>query len=454
MKENQKRLFYLDVIRVACAILIVIYHFPLSWSGRVDILHATVNGSWGMTPVYCFFMVSGAAMMYQYGREERLNLVQFYQKRFLHLYPLFWIAYVIGFFAVFWQLGHLYDIPSWSLIWSVLGIDGWIVNWIPTFYMVGEWFLGSIIMLYLAFPLVRFCWRKNRQITMAVSLLAAFGLFWYHPFPMDIKQNPVVDLFYFLLGAWIEDIRRKLSGNSGNSVVRTERTEEKKENERQDNVPSESSVQLEGNPKIVLLNSAGRKKEINSEKKGPEIGWATPRPDSREKKAGVQSGRTKGKSSKKNKKKNTGKSGKKGNPALIMFWIDSVIILAVWFFFPVTKNLPPMEATVSAQESGGGMFLRQSFILATTIAAYVFLMGISGWLEKSAHRKKIILEISRKSYGIFLTHHMVSQILCRHFDKEALTNREIILILLLVFLATWIITLAIYQIEAYIKQKF
>lgn len=446
MKGNQKRLFYLDVIRVACAILIVVYHFPLSLSGEVDILHATVNGSWGMTPVYCFFMVSGAAMMYKYGREEKLNVAAFYQKRFLHLYPLFWIAYVIGFFAVFWQLRHLYDIPSWSIIWSVLGIDGWIVNWIPTFYMVGEWFLGSILMLYLAFPAVRFFWKKNRQITMGVSFLAAACLFWYHPFPMDIKQNPVIDLFYFLLGAWIEDIRRTLSQSA---AVRAERTsEEPKEGEKTDSVQGDLPVQREGNSKIVPLNAAERKKEQTAQSKGPEIGWPMPMPKPREKTLEGQNGKT--------IKKNKGKIRKKasGKRALMLFWADSLLILVIWFFCPVTKNLPPMEASVSAQAFGRGMFLRQGFILATTAAAYVFLMGISGWLEKSAHSKKIIMELSQKTYGIFLTHHMVSQILCRHFDGEVLADREILLILLLTFLSTWIATLAIYQIESYIKQKF
>lgn len=364
MKTERKRLFYLDVVRAASAILIVTYHFSFSLFlpgpfREVDILHGTVNGSWGMTPVYCFFMVSGAALMSRYGREEKLDIRKFYRKRFLSIYPLFWIAYAIGFFAVYWQLGHFYDIPSWSFVWSVLGIDGWIVNWIPTFYMVGEWFLGSIIMLYLAFPAVRHCWVKNRRLTMAVSALAAGMLFWYHPFPMDIKQNPVVDLFYFLLGAWIEEGRRRLSGAAGGCRAK----------------------------KFLL-------------------------------------------------------------------WWASLLFLGVVFLVPVTGKLPTMELTVSAGAYGLGMFLRQVFILLTACAFYLFLMGLSGRLERSVHGKKIIMEISGKSYGIFLTHHMVSQLICRHFDGAGLSRREVLAVLALVFLATWVVTLIIYRIESYIKEKF
>ncbi|MDO5416501.1 MAG: acyltransferase, partial [Lachnospiraceae bacterium] len=355
MNTNKTRLFYLDVIRVAAAILIVIYHFPLPLSvpavwipdlfngtgggqPSVDILHATVNGSWGMTPVYCFFMVSGAALMHRYGREERLDVKQFYKKRFFSIYPLFWIAYLIGFFAVYWQLGHLYEVPTWSILWSVLGVDGWIVNWIPTFYMLGEWFLACIIMLYLVFPAVRWCWRKNMHLTMLVSFLAVAALFWYHPFPMDIKQNPVVDLFYFLLGAWIEEGRRWAAG------------EEKS-------------------------RGTGRRKMT------------------------------------------------------VMLWLISVVVLIVWFTLPITRNLPPMEATYSAQSHGMGMFLRQSFILLCTCAAYLFLMGIADILEKGRILRNVILEISGKTYGIFLTHHMVSQILCGHFDGANSSAREVLCML-------------------------
>ncbi|MCI8950641.1 MAG: acyltransferase [Lachnospiraceae bacterium] len=366
-----KRLFYLDVIRAAAAVLIVIYHFSYSIFlpppfQEVDILHGTVNGSWGMTPVYCFFMVSGASLMSRYGNEEKLDIRKFYKKRFLGIYPLFWIAYVIGFFAVYWQLGHLYEIPSWSLIWSVTGLDGWIVNWIPTFYMVGEWFLGSIVMLYLVFPPIRYCWRKNRKLTMAVSAAGAGILFWYHPFPMDIKQNPVIDLFYFLLGAWIEEQRKQLS-------------------------------------------KAGM----------PEKGGLL--------------------------------KLKRGQ---FLIWCASFIVLAVWFFLPIARNLPSMELTVSAQASGIFMFMRQSFILICTCGFYIWIAGISGWLEKSFHMKKIILEISGKSYGIFLTHHMVSQLICRHFDGANSSKREILGILVLVFLVTWMVTLFVYRIESYIKEKF
>ncbi len=206
---KQERLFYLDVIRAVCALMIVVYHFPLAISQPVDYFHSFANGSFGMIAVYSFFMVSGAALMHRYRNEENFSVRTFYRKRFFSIYPLFWITYVLAFFWVFWQLREIYHVvPTYAVIWSVIGMDGWLANLVPTFYMVGEWFLGSIIMLYLAFPVVRAAYRRYPAASLLAAFAAAMVLFAWHPFPIEIKQNPVVDVFYFLLGAALEDGRR------------------------------------------------------------------------------------------------------------------------------------------------------------------------------------------------------------------------------------------------------
>ena len=66
--------------------------------------------------------------------------------------------------------------------------------------------MGSIIILYAVFPLLRVWYKKNRHMLLAVSLLAALWLFAANPFPMEIKQNPITGVFYFLLGAWLKEI--------------------------------------------------------------------------------------------------------------------------------------------------------------------------------------------------------------------------------------------------------
>ena len=63
-------------------------------------------------------------------------------------------------------------------------------------------------MLYLAFPVVRAAYRRYPAASLLAAFAAAMVLFAWHPFPIEIKQNPVVDVFYFLLGAALEDGRR------------------------------------------------------------------------------------------------------------------------------------------------------------------------------------------------------------------------------------------------------
>ena len=48
--------------------------------------------------------------------------------------------------------GNNADIPRWRVIFSVLGLDGYLAPVTVTFYKIGEWFLGVILILYLVFP--------------------------------------------------------------------------------------------------------------------------------------------------------------------------------------------------------------------------------------------------------------------------------------------------------------
>lgn len=340
MAMKQKRLFYLDVIRAVCAVMIVVYHFPLAISQPVDYFHAFANGSFGMIAVYCFFMVSGAALMHRYRDEDRLDLKNFYKKRFLSLYPLFWITYIMAFFWVVWQLREVYRIiPTWSIIWSVIGIDGWLVNLVPTFYMVGEWFLGSILILYLAFPVLRVWYKKNRHLITAILFLAALALFYRNPFPVEIKQNPVADMFYFLLGAWLEDMRQDF------------------------------------------------------EVKRPK--------------------------------------------ALRLVWICTALGMFLWIFVPVTN--------------GVGQFGKEVSFLIFSVNFYLFWIGAAKVLERTRLANNFLKRIAASSYGIFLTHHMAAQMITGHFYGAESSAREIFVMLLMTFALTWIWTIIIYKIQAYIK---
>lgn len=60
-----------------------------------DTLFGMYLGSYGVT---LFFIVSGAVLMYIYGDKE-IDLASYYKKRFLGIYPMFWLAFAIFFIA-------------------------------------------------------------------------------------------------------------------------------------------------------------------------------------------------------------------------------------------------------------------------------------------------------------------------------------------------------------------
>ena len=71
---------------------------------------------------------------------------------------MFWLAYIVAFFFIYWCSGAwaATQIPRIRLLLSFTGFDGlFLANGFLDFYILGEWFLGFIIIFYLLFPLLR-----------------------------------------------------------------------------------------------------------------------------------------------------------------------------------------------------------------------------------------------------------------------------------------------------------
>ena len=61
-----------------------------------------------------------------------------------------------------------------NFIFTILGLDGMLAAYIPTFYILGEWFLGTIILMYLLFPLLRIGVNQKPVLT-TVAVLVIYG---------------------------------------------------------------------------------------------------------------------------------------------------------------------------------------------------------------------------------------------------------------------------------------
>lgn len=168
---KQERLNSLDFIRVIAmaAILITHYNAYYLFGGgallRDIVITASIGnlyiGDWGVS---LFFFLSGASLMYVY--ENKLDLKLFYKKRFLSIYPMFWLAYLAGFLYRIITGYNWQGIPKYRILYSILGADGLLIsNGVRDFYVLGEWFLGFIILFYLVFPILRTAVNKNDILT-------------------------------------------------------------------------------------------------------------------------------------------------------------------------------------------------------------------------------------------------------------------------------------------------
>lgn len=162
MKEN-KRIISMDLIRIFSCLCVITCHFNASISGLNNGVFVYANSVvpnfylenrlyLGDIGTSLFFILSGASSMLSYKKgSARL----FYKKRFLSMFPMFYVAYIVATIADFFiQKG--FTGADWKLfLFSLIGFDGYLASlgFIGyDFYKLGEWFLGCILSLYLVFP--------------------------------------------------------------------------------------------------------------------------------------------------------------------------------------------------------------------------------------------------------------------------------------------------------------
>lgn len=386
--ETSGRLFYLDFIRVAACFLIVVYHFPVPLLLRTDWLHATVgNGGWGNAVVYVFFMISGAALFYSYGKEKPFSAKIYFKKRILAIYPLFYIAYIAAFFVVFWVLGQTYqDVPSYAVIWSILGLDGYLHDVVPNFFTVGEWFIGAILLVYFCFPVLRraaFAIGLSRLL-LIIAVPALYFMAAPSPLGMETKKNLFVDLFFFLLGAWIEERRSLNAARAAGSA----------EGEERGNTVLQKQTQKNTHADCEKYAALGR-----------------------------------------SEKKHTRRARR-----LVLTGGLSFALLLAWLLIPV-----PLFSTEplwqNFQRNFADSFAAVCLYLCLFALAYL-IAHCSSWLSG------LITRVAAYTYGVFLVHHFVESRICDHFQTELLTNRDRIVLLMLCLAGVVFFTFLLYRTKA------
>lgn len=138
------------------------------------------------------------------GGSSLKELTGFYKKRWIGIFPSFYITFLLLYIPQcirnrsLFYLGH-----GPHIITSILGLDGFLLyRGLGTYYQVGEWFLGAILLLYLLYPVINFFFRKNKALTMicaaALSFVPLISSLWV----IDPFRNLLSCMVSFIFGMW------------------------------------------------------------------------------------------------------------------------------------------------------------------------------------------------------------------------------------------------------------
>lgn len=198
MKEKK---LYLDLLRILAIYMVFNLHFTVALGQQFGIFFGFQNGNWGNVGTSLFFLISGNCLARNYG--EKLEIVKFYKKRWLAIFPMFYICYLLVLFGhtVILQNNVWAGVEPWRVIFTILGIDKYLefAN-IRSGALVGEWYTAIILGIYLLFPVLQLLYRKSKIAgTVLILILYILNIiFTWGPFPDD--AHLITGLCMFWLG--------------------------------------------------------------------------------------------------------------------------------------------------------------------------------------------------------------------------------------------------------------
>ncbi len=170
---SRKRILEIDILRTAAILLLVLYHAPISASADVP---TTVVTNYplelvGFTGVCIFFFVSGLSLSLSNKIRDRSDVLSFFKKRIVRIYPLYWVFVAV--ILIFYR-------PS--LVDSAIYVVGWQALLYPIFISTAIYhFLSVLLIFYLLFPLLAVSNDLKRLLIISLIpflFFAAIRLLW------------------------------------------------------------------------------------------------------------------------------------------------------------------------------------------------------------------------------------------------------------------------------------
>lgn len=229
---SEKRTTALDVLRVLSVILVMTSHtvYALFDKGNAGGFLPYLFGTIGQLGVTIFIVISGYLAAHSLRRDQALA---FYKKRLASILPPIWISSLtIG--TSFFILAKMFGVHAPTvfetiitsqpltekidfvrLLWSVLGIDGYLHvsrYGIEVYNIVTEWFIGFVLLLLVFAPIIDRLVRSYGTQTLVIALVASVLSFYWPRWegPLSVffvsfgnTLNPPVRIFEFVFGFFL-----------------------------------------------------------------------------------------------------------------------------------------------------------------------------------------------------------------------------------------------------------
>jgi len=199
MEKSNKRIDGIDFARGSCTIGIIIFHFfGYSHSNLRNFFLKSANSTYGFMFVTSFFSISGAVLYYNYPKITSLKI--FYYKRWKSIFPSYYVCFLYFYMKNVFRFHKLFYRGHWSiLIFTILGLDGYFSYKYKTYYIIGEWFLGAIILIYIIYPLLSYAINKNIFIIHFLIIIGYLLMIRTKFFNIFIDCNLItcIQSFYF-----------------------------------------------------------------------------------------------------------------------------------------------------------------------------------------------------------------------------------------------------------------
>ncbi len=212
---EKKRVIYLDLLRAIAFVCIIIYHFMIELElhekysfVQQGIFYENENMHIATLGVSLFFIVSGAGLMLS--TRQELKLKSYIKRRVLRIlipFYLVYFSYLCFRFVVERRLPFDPTIPEWRIVFTLLGMDEYVSLLMGGGYTytlgIGEWFLGCLMLMYAAFPLLRLGMLKNKKLLFGGATIVYLFVVWLYPFEIPMHTNFFVKIYEFILGMFL-----------------------------------------------------------------------------------------------------------------------------------------------------------------------------------------------------------------------------------------------------------